>query len=331
MKAYHLPKLICLSAAALALCGCGSGPEDPSGAVDAPQEMRDFVIELAEYARQTDPGFIVVPQNGQELLTASLEPDGEPVPEYLGAIDGQGREDLFFGYLGDDEETPEEEKQWILQFLDLAEENGIEVMVTDYCWTPEKVDSSYAWNERRGFVSFAADHRDLDDIPPWPSEPWGMNDDPVENLPQARNFLYLINDQAFSSVGEFVDALDSTEYDVLVIDLFCCGGQMGSLQTAELSTKPGGGDRLVLCYMSIGEAEDYRWYWNPSWTTDPPSWLGPENPEWPGNYLVDYWDPGWKAIIFGSPDSYLDMVIEAGFDGVYLDKIDSFEAFQPAD
>ncbi len=312
---------------ALLACACGGGPEDPSGGVDAPQEMRDFVAGLSSYAKQQVPGFIVVPQNGQELLTTDLEPDGTPVEAYMAAIDGQGREDLFFGYTGDDEETPEAEQEWVLGFLDLAESSGIEVMATDYCWTHWKVDSSYAWSAERGYVSFAADHRALDDIPPYPSEPWEMNGDPVESLGDACNFLYLINDQEFTSVDGFVAALDATGYDMFVIDLFCCGEQLGPAQVEALSTKPGGGKRLVLCYMSIGEAEDYRWYWDPAWETDPPSWLGSENPDWPGNYLVEYWDPEWQAIIYGSPDSYLDRVVAAGFDGVYLDKVDSFEDY----
>ena len=34
----------------------------------------------------------------------------------------------------------------------------------------------------------------------------------------------------------------------------------------------------------------------------------------------------WKSVIFGtSPDAYLDQIIAAGFDGVYLDIIDAFE------
>ncbi|MBD3286479.1 hypothetical protein GF359_07950, partial [candidate division WOR-3 bacterium] len=51
------------------------------------------------------------------------------------------------------------------------------------------------------------------------------------------------------------------------------------------------------------------------------------NPDWKGNYLVRYWEEEWKAIIFGTDSSYLDAVINQGFDGVYLDKIDSYEDF----
>lgn len=309
------------------MCSCGEDPGGPSGGVDAPMEMREFIVEIASYARQEDPDFAVVPQNGQELFTEDLEPDGEPAQGYLEAIDGQGREDLFFGYTGDDIETPQAEKDWMIPFLELAGQSGVEVMVTDYCWTQWKIDSSYAWNGDHGFISFAADHRDLDDIPEYPPEPWNLNPDPVESLSDARNFLYLINDQNFSSQDQFIGILAATGYDMFVIDLFCTDAQLDAADIAQLKTKPQGGSRLVLCYMNIGEAEDYRWYWHPGWTADPPSWLGSENPDWPGDYLVEYWDPEWQAIIYGSPDAYLDRILAAGFDGVYLDKVDSFESY----
>ena len=78
---------------------------------------------------------------------------------------------------------------------------------------------------------------------------------------------------------------------------------------------------IPVAYISIGEAEDYRFYWDESWAEKPPEWLGPENPEWKGNFAVKYWDDGWKRIVF----AYLDRIIEQGFSGVYLDKVDEFE------
>ena len=80
--------------------------------------------------------------------------------------------------------------------------------------------------------------------------------------------------------------------------------------------------------MSIGEAEDYRFYWEEAWSDTPPSWMEGENPDWEGNYKIHYWEDDWKDIIFGSSNSYLDRIIAAGFDGVYLDIIDGYEYFE---
>ncbi|MEA1946772.1 MAG: MJ1477/TM1410 family putative glycoside hydrolase [Thermodesulfobacteriota bacterium] len=77
---------------------------------------------------------------------------------------------------------------------------------------------------------------------------------------------------------------------------------------------------IPICYLSIGEAEEYRYYWRPEWKKTP-KWLGKENPDWEENYKVKYWHPEWQAIIF----SYLDKIIEQGFSGVYLDIVDGFE------
>lgn len=32
--------------------------------------------------------------------------------------------------------------------------------------------------------------------------------------------------------------------------------------------------------MSIGEAEDYRFYWQNTWKNNKPDWLLTENPQW---------------------------------------------------
>ncbi|GAB6188742.1 endo alpha-1,4 polygalactosaminidase [Marinitoga arctica] len=80
-------------------------------------------------------------------------------------------------------------------------------------------------------------------------------------------------------------------------------------------------DIIPLAYLSIGEAEDYRFYWKESWTDNPPSWVDGENPNWPGNFKIKYWYDDWEKIIY----QYLDKIIDQGFMGVYLDLIDSYK------
>ena len=95
------------------------------------------------------------------------------------------------------------------------------------------------------------------------------------------------------------------------------------------AARPG---RKVIAYLSIGEAEDYRAYWNPAWDANhdgkpdagAPAFLLAQNPEWKGNYRVKYWQVSWQNIIFADVDS----IMAAGFDGVYLDIVDGFETFE---
>jgi len=113
--------------------------------------------------------------------------------------------------------------------------------------------------------------------------------------------------------------LSRTAYDIVVIDAFFGGGKK---QVAELRQKPLGGRRIVLSYLSIGEAEVYRYYWEACCKGRRPPWVLSENARWKGNYRVRFWNPQWKSIIYGAADSYLARIIAAGFDGVYLDRID---------
>lgn len=122
-------------------------------------------------------------------------------------------------------------------------------------------------------------------------------------------------------------AAAASPYDVLVVD-HAAEGETAIRSAGEinaLKTKPDGTRRLVLAYVSIGEAESYRAYWDASWATSRPAWLLSENDDWPGNFAVRYWDPAWQAIVSGSDGAMLDQVAAAGFDGVYLDKCDVFD------
>lgn len=318
--------LFCLNTA-----GCGDRENDTAGpgeGVNYRQEMRDFVGEIGDYARSFDPSFIIIPQNGQELITGNGEEDGSPVISYLDAIDGVGREDLFYGYDGDNIPTPTFDRDYMISFLDIAEDNHVEVLVIDYCWTQSYVDDSYSQNSARGYISFAADHRELDNIPSYPEAPYKANSSDISSLSSAQNFLYLINPGQFSDRGSFLSALEGTDFDLLIIDLFFNGQELTSTDVAALKRKDNGAARLVIAYMSIGEAEDYRYYWNPEWEVSPPDWLDEENPYWPGNYKVRYWEPDWQDIIFGNNDSYCKKIIDSGFNGAYLDIIDAFEYFE---
>ena len=290
--------------------------------------MRSLVIDISEWAKEVSPGFLVLPQNGQELFTVDGEPGGAVDTGYLGAIDGTGREDLFFGYQRDDLATPERETERMRAFLDIGETHGVEALVTDYCRTLWKIDSSYSWNRAAGYVSFAADSRGLDTLPSYPGGPEVDGEGESYDLSDVRSFLYLIDPGLFADRQSFVATLASTDYDLLIIDLFWNDEQLTPTDLNALTLKPGGGSRLVLAYLSIGEAEDYRYYWQEVWSSSPPAWLEIENPEWEGNYLVEYWDPGWRSIIYGGEDSYLSRIIHTGFHGVYLDRVDSFETWQ---
>lgn len=297
--------------------------------LDFRQEMRDFVIGISNYARLSDPDFIIIPQNGIELITLNGEEDGSLSDSYLDAINGHGQEDLFYGYNDDDEATPAEDNSYLRTFLDRSKNAGSTILVTDYCSTQSKMANSYTQNNSSGYVSFAASHRELDNIPGYPSPIYGENNSIITTLSQVKNFLYLINPQNYATKTAFINAVTATNYDLLIMDLFFDETtEFTAGEVAQLKIKANGGSRLVISYMSIGEAENYRYYWQPVWESGDPFWLDDENSDWEGNYKVRYWEPEWKKIIYGDDDSYTKKILNAGFDGVYLDIIEAFEYFE---
>lgn len=174
---------------------------------------------------------------------------------------------------------------------------------------------------------------------------------------QARSWTYQLQNYDLAQ-------LQASLADVLVVDETIgtdARGRRSRKAVQNLQTKPDGGRRIVLAYLSIGEAEDYRYYWKPEWieTAEPdapetapaspgaevakpaekpsaptrpnrwpskkaPPWLGDENESWSGNFAVRYEHPDWQAIFLDGEKSYIARIIAAGFDGVYLDRVDAF-------
>jgi cysteinyl-tRNA synthetase len=121
------------------------------------------------------------------------------------------------------------------------------------------------------------------------------------------------------------ERIGETAFDLVVVSISATGGSREVIENLKHSS---GGEKIVLCYMSIGQAEDYRFYWQREWYQDPPDWLDDSDPNWAGDYWVRYWHPEWQAIIYGSPESYLDRILDLGFDGVYLDRVDTYYYYQ---
>lgn len=322
-------KFIFIAFLVIVSVSCSDDDSDSPPARDYKQDMRDFVIALSTHAKTFDPDFFTIPQNGAELATTDGEEDGPADTPYLNAIDGHGQEDLFYGYVNDDQATPAEDNLYLRAFLDKSKSLGNTILVTDYCSTHSKMDDSYETNKTAGYISFAADERELNSIPSYPAPLFQENNAAVNTLSGIKNFLYLINPENYVSKTAFISAVTATNYDLIIMDFyFHDGTSFTNAEVDQLRNKANGGKRLVISYMSIGEAEDYRYYWQADWNANKPSWIDAENPDWPGNYKVKYWEQEWQAIIFGNKNAYLDKIVSAGFDGVYLDIIDAFEYYE---
>lgn len=128
--------------------------------------------------------------------------------------------------------------------------------------------------------------------------------------------------------------VQKSPYDLVVMDFQrdpSIGGPFTAAEVAQMKKKPDGSRRILIAYISIGEAENYRYYWaDRTWgdARNRTPLIEKENPEWPGNLAVKYWEQEWQNLIINDTDSYINRIMDAGFDGVYLDKIDIADDYQ---
>ncbi len=298
---------------------------------DYRQLMLDLVIAISAEAKKHNPKFLVIGQNALELVTINGKPDGKVAKDYIKALDATGIEELFYGYENNDGiKTPHHITKYFLSYLKIFSHNKKPVLVIDYPKNEMQAKDSFVRSSGKGFISFQT-NRACSIISQWM---FNKHEEPVTELSLAKNFLYLINPVNFKSKEEFIQALSNTWYDVLIVDAFFWDGLLTKNDVAQLQKKPNGARRLVIAYMSVGEAEDYRYYWKKEWKEHKPAFLEKENPDWKGNYKVRYWDAQWHEILYGNADenkfkdSYIGKIVYAGFDGVYMDVLDAAMYFE---
>ena len=144
------------------------------------------------------------------------------------------------------------------------------------------------------------------------------------------SFAYILQADSFAKTkSSAVAQLKESGRDWIVLDATFADNT--PWEQADLETiRSGKAGRKVVAYLSIGEAEDYRPYWQSEWvsngkrTAAAPVWLGIENPEWKGNYQVKYWNADWQKLMLPA----IDDAMAHGFDGVYLDVVDGFETYE---
>lgn len=140
--------------------------------------------------------------------------------------------------------------------------------------------------------------------------------------------------------GIKLDELQRSPFDLLVVDAttgLAAERPFRRVETESLKKKPDGTPRLVVSYLSVGEAEDYRpeYFSKEYMEEDAPSWLMHENKDWKGNRIIKFCEDGWqktilgdengKSVYGGDESSPLYRLMDLGFDGVYLDRVDVYE------
>jgi cysteinyl-tRNA synthetase len=284
------------------------------GEIEPMEKMRELIVEIAS----RDSEKLIILQNGSEIYYD----DGVLNEEFLQYIDGAGQESFLFGSGGVvDKKTPKEDREYLLNNLVPLEEKGKKILTINYSKNRKNRKEIEKINKKYGFVGesikdFSADSFNL------PIKEFNL--DEVRSLDEVKNFLYLLNPSKFNSKDEYLRALKSSEYDLLIIEPTLNGSFFTKDEIEQLKYKKNGSRRLVIAYFSIGEAEDYRYYWEKSWSKKLPDWIVEENENWEGNYIVKYWSKEWQEIV----KEYQRRLESIGVDGYYLDTIDSFQYFE---
>ena len=149
----------------------------------------------------------------------------------------------------------------------------------------------------------------------------------AEALNKVRTWAYQLKDVS----QDKIDKIIASPFDMIIIDasMFPAGKEIHLTreQVESMKKKPDGSRRLVVSYFSAGECEDFRYYWKPEWNKKRPSWVYKADKDWKGDYIVRYWDPDWQRIIYGTPHSIIDKILDAGFDGISIDRVDAYYYF----
>ncbi|MDX2444096.1 MAG: hypothetical protein QNK30_09880 [Bacteroidales bacterium] len=308
--------------------GCTKVEQPEPQIRDYRQEMRDFVQDISLWAKTIDQEFYIIPMNGHELITDGGRPQDPPDLDYLDAVEGFIRENLIFGFYDVDVESPYYYQNDVAFYLKKARVNENTILITDYCTTPSNIDTSYARNSRSKFKSFAASNRNLNEIPVYPDVPFNENSKPILKLDSINNYLFIKNPENFGTKSDFLTAIKSSNYDLLITDPYFDGVKLTDVDLEELRIKENGGLRLVIAYLKVGEADNSCYYWNEEWNTMPPTWLKAENPKSQGSFNVAYWEKDWQDIIFKNNDSFIKKILNSGFDGAVLDAVNAYEYFE---
>lgn len=277
-------------------------------------EMKKLILKIRD---KSPDNFIIISQNGTNIF---FQANGEIDEKLAKTVDGIAQESLFYGYPKYGERTPYKDKWDLLNNLQTLKKLNKVIMSVNY------TNSSYGkWRsknlaEDNNFLSYCPSEREATGIL---ENVDFENKSDIVDLFQAKNFLYLLNPVKFKNKKEYIEALSRTKYDVIIIDMYFNETKLTTEDIEKLKKKKQGGKRLVLGYFSVGEAEDYREYWKNEWDEKLPDWIAYENENWEGNYIVKYWSKEWGEIL----EEMLKKYINTGFDGVFLDTIDTYENF----
>ena len=315
--------------------GGGGGAPQIGGEVllNLREEMRKFVQSISRYARRTKPGFVIIVEDGLELLVKRDDIDENrvaPARTYMRSLDGVLAQGLFYDINTPGKPPPPDRQRGMLNRAEFARQNGLRVFTLDFGEGRQIIDDAHSQAMKRGYISLVSNAplNDITTLPDYPARPYGENPSSVISLNQVKNFAVLTNSQKYGRQDEFALAMHANNYDMLIVDVFHGRKPLSRQAVETLKYKKLGARRLVLALMNLGAAASYAYYWKDNWREGSPAFINAPVRGDPDRYNVQFWNPAWQQIIYGNPNSYVYGLIAQGFDGVVLSGVEAFKFFE---
>ncbi|MES2796999.1 MAG: hypothetical protein V4683_13600 [Bacteroidota bacterium] len=286
------------------------------------EEMQNLVGSISENAKAVKKDFLIIPQNGIELLKIG----NNPSTNYLKAIDAMAIESLFYGYEAIDQPNSTTTQTYFNNFINGSVIGSKPVFVIDYVYSTNSINNSIAKSGAYNYKLFNSPTKKLNEFPQISTPLLVENKNNIATVEEPKNFMALLDLGVFSK-DSIIKNLSQTNFDLIVIEGFYQNQLFTSEDIKALKVKKNGGRRLVLAELDVSMANSKRYYWLPDYKLTLPGFVNKEIGI-DGNFRTNYWDIEWQNILSGSGNSITNNFIKLGFDGVYLTGVEAFEWYE---
>lgn len=301
--------------------------------LDFREELRTLVQRISTYARTQKNGFSIIARDAGELLIKRDVQDEKiisPARTFMRSIDAVMFDGVFVGHTRVGVIPPPEMQQINKERIQRAKRAGLPIFSMEFADKTSEINDAYRQARAQNIVTKVA-HRptaDLSELPPHPRRPNNENPNNILSLNDVQNFAYISEPSAWGRQDQFALDIHDTNFDLIIVDPFSGREPLSRSAVETLKYKKLGARRLVFARMDIGTVASYRYYWQPGWAEGSPTWIGEPYPGDPDRYFVEYWRPGWHDVIFGNENSFLFGVIAQGYDGVVIEGLKNYLAFE---
>lgn len=162
-----------------------------------------------------------------------------------------------------------------------------------------------------------------DEITEEVEEPSSTNEEPAEDIDESEELeeesitdLQEEEQTLKEKITSFIYQLQDADFEELLAQnaslIVLDPNELGVEEVAQLQNS----GTIVLSYLSIGEAEKWREYWQEEWDTNLPFWIA-ENQTPRESLVVKYWETEWQELTL----SRMEEITLLGYDGFVLDTV----------